>query len=257
MAQEVQLTEEGRLKFTVDAELLRELGERLIGAPYIALGELVKNSYDADSNVVTIDFDIAKDRIVVKDKGNGMTKGEFDSFWMRVGSRQKERARVSERYNRVMTGSKGIGRLSVQYLANHLALTTVSYKDLKKRLTATVKWEEAVQAGELTEATVDYKIEESSGFEQGTTIILSALRQPWGEPEIEGLAEQIWVLTPPFRTSAFGTADLPAKFDVEFRTQSAIYKSIFEAKIRAVLDIWDAKLTGSNTKGEAIVSLQF
>lgn len=257
MTEAVQLREEGRLKFTVDAELLRELGERLIGAPYIALGELVKNSYDADSNEVTIDFDMAKDRIVVKDKGNGMTKQEFDSFWMRVGSRQKERARVSERYHRLMTGSKGVGRLSVQYLANHLVLTTVSYKNLKERLTATVKWEEAVSAGDLTEATVEYKLEESVGFDQGTTIILSSLRQTWGEQEIEGLAEQVWVLTPPFRASTFDETDLRSKFDIVFRTQSTTYKSIFESKIRAVLDIWEAKLVGSNNRGNAILSLQF
>ena len=30
------------LHFTVDAELLRELGERLVGKPHIALAELIK-----------------------------------------------------------------------------------------------------------------------------------------------------------------------------------------------------------------------
>ena len=37
------------LPFTIDAELLRELGERLVGKPHIVLAELVKNSYDADA----------------------------------------------------------------------------------------------------------------------------------------------------------------------------------------------------------------
>ena len=44
------------LTFTVDAELLRELGEKLVGKPYIALAELIKNSYDADATEVTIVF---------------------------------------------------------------------------------------------------------------------------------------------------------------------------------------------------------
>ncbi|MEI6128403.1 MAG: hypothetical protein WCQ99_17805, partial [Pseudomonadota bacterium] len=35
--------------FSVDSMLLRELGERLVGRPHIALAELVKNSYDADA----------------------------------------------------------------------------------------------------------------------------------------------------------------------------------------------------------------
>ena len=33
------------INFTVDSELLRELGERLVGRQYIALAELVKNSF--------------------------------------------------------------------------------------------------------------------------------------------------------------------------------------------------------------------
>ena len=40
--------------FTVDSELLRELGERLVGRQYIALAELVKNSFDADASRVEI-----------------------------------------------------------------------------------------------------------------------------------------------------------------------------------------------------------
>ena len=32
------------IRFTVDAALFRELGERLVGKPHIALAELVKNS---------------------------------------------------------------------------------------------------------------------------------------------------------------------------------------------------------------------
>lgn len=45
-----------RANFTVDAALLRELGERLVGKPHIALAELVKNSYDADATEVVIRF---------------------------------------------------------------------------------------------------------------------------------------------------------------------------------------------------------
>lgn len=35
------------IPFTIDSALLRQLGERLVGRPAIALAELVKNSYDA------------------------------------------------------------------------------------------------------------------------------------------------------------------------------------------------------------------
>ena len=52
------------LPFTIDAELLRELGERLVGKPHIALAELVKNSYDADATEVTIKFAPQQDAVL-------------------------------------------------------------------------------------------------------------------------------------------------------------------------------------------------
>ena len=50
-------------KFQADSALLRELGERLVGQPHIALAELIKNAYDADATRCTISID--KDRITV------------------------------------------------------------------------------------------------------------------------------------------------------------------------------------------------
>ena len=44
------------LAFTVDSALLSELGEKLVESVHIALNELVKNSYDADSTEVTVRF---------------------------------------------------------------------------------------------------------------------------------------------------------------------------------------------------------
>lgn len=37
------------VNFQADSALLRELGERLVGQPHIALAELIKNAYDADA----------------------------------------------------------------------------------------------------------------------------------------------------------------------------------------------------------------
>src|SRR5262245_12397033 len=113
-----------RMKFSVDSRLLRELGERLVGHPYIALAELVKNAYDADATKVVISF--ATDRIEVSDNGHGMDIEAFASRWMRVGSTHKEAQQVSPRFGRSLTGSKGVGRLSVQLLAQHLELRSVS-----------------------------------------------------------------------------------------------------------------------------------
>src|SRR5688572_31668114 len=95
-----------QIQFTVDAALLRELGERLVGKPHVALAELVKNSYDADATRCRIIF--GNDEIEVVDDGNGMTFEEFQKFWMRVGTTHKQQEGTSPRLHRPVTGSKGI-----------------------------------------------------------------------------------------------------------------------------------------------------
>jgi DNA mismatch repair ATPase MutL len=73
-----------KIRFTVDAALLRELGERLVGQPHVALAELIKNAYDADAS--SVEVRIESNRIEVSDNGHGMDLSEFKRFWMRIGS---------------------------------------------------------------------------------------------------------------------------------------------------------------------------
>ena len=65
-------------QFIVDAAALQELGERLIGRPEIALGELVKNSFDADATIARIEF--GEDQIVISDNGTGISEQIFLSI---------------------------------------------------------------------------------------------------------------------------------------------------------------------------------
>src|SRR4051812_37614651 len=102
-----------RKEFSVDAAILQELGERLIGRPAIALGELVKNSFDADASTCRIE--ISADAVVVTDDGTGMSEDDFLNYWMRIGTTHKVDQGTSKKYGRPLTGSKGIGRLSAQF----------------------------------------------------------------------------------------------------------------------------------------------
>ena len=246
------------LTFTVDAALLQELGERLVGKPYIALAELVKNSYDADTPRVTIEMDIENDRIVVRDTGHGMNFEEFKGFWMRIGSIHKKRQKLSKNLKRPLTGSKGIGRLAVQYLARELELSTTSEKDLHHKLKANVKWEEAIAAGDLTKATVAYEIEYTDkGFDQGTEIVLRGLKHEWPPDFIQGLAREIWWLQPPFWNPLADPTDPKKAFEIAFISEQKAYEEIFNEQMSAILDIWNAKLVGKNEKGEISLSLQY
>jgi len=230
------------IEFTVDAALLRELGERLVGRPHIALAELVKNSYDADASKVLISFD--SDRILVADDGHGMTPNEFREFWMRIGSPHKQAQRKSKRKDRFLTGSKGIGRLSAQFLAKELELRTISDDGPSRELVAHVDWTKAVKAGDLTRATALFD-ETSAATEfpnssrKGTQLLLTRLNHKWTEEEFEDLAREIWTLQPPFEA-----AEDERAFEVELRSPKADLVQRFQNQMRAILDIWSARLVG-------------
>jgi len=117
--------ERGRLTFSVEARLLRELGERLVRSPEVAIVELVKNAYDADASRCTLRHESGS--IWVEDDGHGMTLDEFRTVWMRVGTSSKESTATSRRFGRETTGEKGIGRFAVRFLGPSLALESIAY----------------------------------------------------------------------------------------------------------------------------------
>ena len=110
----------------------------MIGRAYIALAELVKNSYDADAIDCQIEF--SNDEIVIHDNGHGMSQTEFLDHWMRIGTTHKGVEKQSRNLRRPMTGSKGLGRLSVQFLADEMTLETTSSEIPSKTLYAIVDW---------------------------------------------------------------------------------------------------------------------
>ena len=250
------------LPFTIDAELLKELGERLVGKPYVALAELVKNSYDADATDVTIKFAPNEDSIEIIDNGHGMTFDEFKNFWMRIGTIHK-RENQSKKLGRLMTGSKGIGRLAVQFLANKLIIITIPADKKHKCLKAQINWNKAIETKsaetkELTEVKVTYNELDRNSSDtrdlQGTSITLKELKDEWTEDSIEDLASELWWLQPPLKSS---TGDPKDKFKIHFRSAQKDYSKAFVDQMNAIKRIWIARLVGKAEDGEVEFSLQF
>lgn len=228
-----------RLGFSVDAALLRELGERLVGQPHIALAELVKNAYDADATRVSIEF--GEDSIKVVDDGDGMTVDDFENFWMRVGTPHKQSI-ARTRLERVPTGSKGIGRLAVQFLGSGLTIRTTSRSNPERLLIAHVDWAEA-RSGDLNGIRID--AEETNEARRyadsrshGTEFVVSRLNQEWDASAIQALAQQVWQLQPPFRDQT----DTNFRIDVKHPRKAVVRD--FENGMRRNLDIWSARLKG-------------
>lgn len=231
------------IKFTVDAALLRELGERLVGRPYIALAELVKNSYDADATTVELHF--KNNTIEVADNGNGMDFDSFRDFWMRIGSPHKESQRTSPRFGRPLTGSKGVGRLAVQLLGSKVTLHTVDRDNSESELTAHVVWSEAIASKELTEATAKWeRLHRTSTFPgdspHGTRLVLSELQHEWTSEVFVLLARELWALEPPFEVGESS----PQAFHVSLHHPNAAAVTEFEQQMKAVLKLWSARILG-------------
>ena len=248
------------IQFTVDSELLRELGERLVGRQYIALAELVKNSYDADASRVEIR--VQDDFIQVSDNGHGMSEKDFRRRWMRVGSTHKVREKTSPGLKRPLTGSKGVGRLAAQFLASELELTSVpsitrvQSGAVPKELFATVDWDNAIKAGELTKATARYGLSQPRtygfplGKPHGTTITLKKLKHEWNLKEFEELAGEIWFLQPPFRSlSPTGSGQLD-DFEVNLSAPDPETVTLFKTQMSRILDIYSSRLVGKLLPGD-------
>lgn len=242
----------GKLWFTVDSALLRELGERLVGKAHIALAELVKNSFDADATRCVITF--REDEIEIVDDGHGMTLKEFERFWMRVGTTHKAGEVYSRKLKRPLTGSKGVGRLAVQFLANKVEIqSSVDGED--QTLNVLVDWNDAVHHEFITEASADFEITSNANSyarnsNHGFRVILSGLRQDWDNQSLKGLAQEVWTLKAPFDGFAGkGNLDQSHNFDIEIKSDTDLELSSFSEQATAAIEQWIAKIEGVIERG--------
>jgi signal transduction histidine kinase len=171
--------DEGTLSFSIESRVLRELGERLVKQPEVAIVELIKNAHDADATECEIDID-SFDAITVKDNGHGMTLDQFTHGWMRIGTSAKEGSPTSPAFHRPITGEKGIGRFAVRFLGRHLHLISVA-EDKRRRqrtlLIAEFDWQLFDQHEDLGTITVPYRLERAAkSVPTGTSLVISALR---------------------------------------------------------------------------------
>jgi len=245
-------SEKLEVRFSADTSLLRELGERLVSRPSIALAELVKNSYDADAIQVVLRFEGVTSpggKIVVQDNGEGMTLEVFKRAWMKIATDEKIRNPRSKRFRRHRTGSKGVGRFACQVLAKKLALESVAYTNGKcERIQAEFDWDKYTTGKDVTEVSVTCLREILSGPQStGTTLILENTRVPWSEKELADLRRDIISLVTPFpwqpeSNKLRGTRGRDPGFQVKFEVPE--YPEFEGPASRHILDNSWCTLTG-------------
>ena len=202
------------LNFKVSSELKSILGRDLIVNDYIAILELVKNSYDAYETLVEIRFE--DDKIVISDNGKGMSLTDIKEKWLFVGFSAKrdgtedvKRASFRNNINRNYAGAKGIGRLSCDRLSRVLTMTTKSVDSLVAEQ-LNVKWslfdEDQRQEMETIsiphESLLDENVKFAGGSAHGTTLVLSNLYEEWDREKILNLRKFLEKMINPFQSSS-------------------------------------------------------
>ncbi len=196
---------EDALRFEVDSALLLQLGEQLVGKRSVAVGELVKNAFDADAHDVIIQFkDVSKPdgRIDILDSGTGITFDRFQSTWMRIATRDKADNPTSPRFGRPRAGSKGIGRFAAHRLATGLRLEStavVSSDGLRKeKVVVTFIWDDFRPGKDLDSVPITYSRQAvSADTPTGTLLQLLGVRDAWSEDDFKELRKDLLQLISP------------------------------------------------------------
>ena len=208
------------LSFRVSAGLKNIIGRDLISDKYIAIFELVKNSYDAGASKVDISFiktSEGHDQIIISDNGCGMTYNDIIEKWLFVAYSEKklqirEKSSFRDEIKREVAGAKGVGRFSCDRLGALLALITKTESEMFANKVE-VNWNkfELDDTQEFMNIPVWYSTVNvlPSGFSKGTTLIVDLLRESWTREELLKLKRSLMKLISPDANKG----ELP--FDIE------------------------------------------
>ena len=206
--------------FKTRARLLCQLGEQLIKSESIALLELVKNTYDADSPSCTVKISKPDNKeigsIIIEDNGIGMDSEILETTWLEVGtdnkSEKKQNGYRTPKFHRIPLGEKGIGRFGVHRLGRRIEL--VSRMDGKKECILRIDWDKINDSKYIEDIPIILEERAPVIFKDstGTKIEITKLRNNWTRGTLRDVARAINTLNSPF--------DSEEAFSVSFNTDN-------------------------------------
>ena len=249
-----ETADSGWLPFSVDGQLVGELGERLVTRNHIALAELIKNAYDADATKCEVLIDVDSSTIIVEDDGNGMTYDNVRKHWMRIGTANKLATPVSPRFGRPRTGNKGIGRFACQRLGERLVLETAARSG--KRIQETVvdfDWDQYKPGIDIAEIENPYTSLLDKGHATKTILKIENLRESWTQGDINTLRRETIELAAIRDVRRDGFEDDPG-MEIVVRTPG--FKEVESVLLSQFEDAGWGRLTATvSESGEAILKL--
>ena len=196
------------LNFRVSSGLKTIIGKELITNDFIAVFELVKNSFDAQAGRVDISFnDLTTEspKLVIADDGKGMDHTDLIDKWLFVAYSAKkdgtEDYRDKIQSSRLHAGAKGIGRFSCDRLGSNLTLYSKKRGRSQPIHRLTVDWShfERSLKDEFIRIPVDYTEVDSCPYplRHGTVLEISELRAPWHRDRLLDLKHSLEKLINP------------------------------------------------------------
>lgn len=121
--------------FKTSARALEMLGRQQIAGIPTATSELFKNAYDAYADDVEVDYFRHKNCLLIRDNGYGMTRYEFESKWLTIGTDSKygKKPQINpfNKPERPIMGEKGIGRLAISAIGPQVLILTRALREDK------------------------------------------------------------------------------------------------------------------------------
>lgn len=185
------------------ARIIKTIGEELISNDIVAILELVKNSYDANASIITIDFigevveekkgrkksyTLKKDNasIIIDDDGIGMSLDVIKTAWMEPATINKKIKKKSFGNKRRYTGEKGVGRFASAKLSDELNLITRVKND--NEILASFNWDNFSDDKYLDEVKCSWEVRKPEVIkQQGTVLRLQNLKSDWNQDKIRNL----------------------------------------------------------------------
>lgn len=122
--------EQPKYEMTLSLSVLEHLGVNLYSTVPAVVSETVANAWDADATEVTIEIrgEGAEKEIIVTDNGCGMSVDDINKKFLTVGYQRRKKDGPKTEGGRTPMGRKGIGKLSLFSIADHIEVYSKSKK---------------------------------------------------------------------------------------------------------------------------------
>lgn len=203
-------------KFRISSHLKDIIGRDLVTNEFVAIFELVKNSFDARATHVDIEFDPDESKITIVDDGHGMSDVDIRDKWLFVAYSEKAMQNAEDYRDKIkpagqFAGNKGIGRFACDTLGEKLEL----YSRTKRSMNIfklDIDWTKFENDSAEEFQSIAVKLGVVKDFPElanpappsshGTILVIKNTRHSWNEERIKRLRKDLAKLIDPFGSTS-------------------------------------------------------